>query len=89
MLAGREHLDIQTSGYTEVDLNVALPLLRDLTGTFDLGFIGPVTDHDLRAKNYFAFFAFFSSIVASWSFGYSCSAASNSRTALGYCFIVM
>jgi Leucine Rich repeat len=48
VLAGREHLSIQTSGYTEVNLDVVLPILRDLSGTFDLEFIGPVTDHDLR-----------------------------------------
>lgn len=42
------HLRIQTSGYQEVDLDEVLPLLRDLPETFDLEFLGPVTDEQLR-----------------------------------------
>src|SRR5262245_44422575 len=47
-LNGKGHLSIQTSGYTEVNLDEALPLLRGLEKTFDLEFIGPVADKDLR-----------------------------------------
>src|SRR5262245_12663512 len=47
-LNGKGHLSIQTSGYTEVNLDEALPLLRGLEKTFDLEFLGPVSDEDLR-----------------------------------------
>jgi hypothetical protein len=47
-LNGKGHLSIQTSGYTEVNLDEALPLLHSLVKTFDLEFIGPVCDDDLR-----------------------------------------
>jgi len=42
------HLSIQTSGYQEVDLAKVLPILHDLAETFELEFLGPVTDDDLR-----------------------------------------
>lgn len=47
-LNGKGHLSIQTSGYTEVNLDKVLPLLHGLEKTFDLEFIGPVSDEDLR-----------------------------------------
>jgi hypothetical protein len=47
-LNGKGHLSIQTSGYTEVNLDEVLPLLHGLEKTFDLEFIGPVSDEDLR-----------------------------------------
>lgn len=42
------HLGIQTSGYAAVDLDRVLPILRDLPETFDLEFLGDVSDGDLR-----------------------------------------
>ena len=45
---GKGHLSIQTSGYREADLDQALPILHDLVETFELEFIGPVSDEDLR-----------------------------------------
>lgn len=45
---GKGHLSIQTSGYSEIDLNKALPLLHDLAETFELEFLGDVADDDLR-----------------------------------------
>ena len=45
---GKGHLLIQTSGYDEIDLAKALPILHDLVETFDLEFLGPVTDDDLQ-----------------------------------------
>jgi hypothetical protein len=45
---GPGHLSVQTSGYTEVDLDQFLPLLHRVRCTFDLEFLGPVSDEYLR-----------------------------------------
>jgi hypothetical protein len=45
---GKGHLSIQTSGYGDVNLDEVLPLLHGLVKTFDLEFLGPVSDENLR-----------------------------------------
>lgn len=45
---GQGHLSLQTSGYQEIDLDRALPILHELVETFELEFLGPVTDDQLR-----------------------------------------
>jgi hypothetical protein len=45
---GKGHLTIQTSGYHETDLDQALPVLHELAETFELEFLGDVSDDDLR-----------------------------------------
>jgi hypothetical protein len=45
---GKGHLSIQTSGYLGADLDKALPVLHDLEETFELEFLGDVSDEHLR-----------------------------------------
>lgn len=45
---GPGHLSVQTSGYAEIDLDHFLPVLHQIRSTFDLEFLGPVTDDQLR-----------------------------------------
>jgi hypothetical protein len=45
---GHPHLAVQTSGYTQIDLDQFLPLLHRVRTSFGLEFLGPVSDHQLR-----------------------------------------
>jgi hypothetical protein len=45
---GNGHLSIQTGGYQKADLDRVLPILHELVETFELEFLGPVTDDQLR-----------------------------------------
>jgi len=45
---GKGHLSIQTSGYKEANLDQILPILHDLVETFELEFLGEVSDEHLR-----------------------------------------